>query len=88
MESLKDHNGELLVEDQKNAELLNEYSSSLFTQEDISNIPEPKNMFKGDCNEKLTESKVTPNVVSEKLENLKVNKRPEETIFTQNCYTN
>ena len=49
---LKDQNGELLVEDQKNAELLNEYFSCVFTQEDISNIPEPKNMFKGDSNEK------------------------------------
>ena len=67
---------ELLVEDQKNAELLNEYFSSVFTQEDISNIPEPKNMFKWDSNEKLTELKVTPNVVLEKLENLKVDKSP------------
>ena len=49
---LKDQNGELLVEDQKNAELLNEYFSSVFTQEDISNKPEPKNMFKEDIAKK------------------------------------
>ena len=73
---LKDQNRELLVEDQKNAELLNEYFSSVFTQEDISNIPEPTNMFKGDSNEKLTELKVTPNEVLGKLENFKVDKSP------------
>ena len=60
---LKDQNGELLVEDQKNAELLNEYFSSVFTQEDISNMPELKNMFKEDSTKKLTELKVTPEEV-------------------------
>ena len=73
---LKDQNGELLVEDQKNAELLNGYFSSVFTQEDVSNIPEPKIMFKGDNNEKLTELQVTPKEVLGKLENLKVDKSP------------
>ena len=73
---LKDQNGELLVEDQKNAELLNGYFSSVFTQEDVSNIPEPKILFKGDSNEKLTELKVTPKEVLGKLENLKVDKSP------------
>ena len=76
MGPLKDQNGELLVEDQKNAELLNGYFSSVFTQEDVSNIPEPKIMFKGDNNEKLTELQVTPKEVLGKLENLKVDKSP------------
>ena len=57
MGPLKDQNGELLVEDQKNAELLNEYFSRVFTQEDISNIPEPKNMFKVDSNLKTNRIK-------------------------------
>ena len=85
---MKNKNGELLAEDQKNAELLNEYFSSVFTQEDISNMPESKNMFKEDSNEKLTELKMTPKEVLGKLEKLKVDKSPGETIFTQNCYTN
>ena len=71
-----DRNGELIVEDQENAELLNEYFSSLFTQEDISNIPEPKNIIKEDSKEKLTELMGTPNEVLGKLENLKEDKSP------------
>ena len=57
-------------------ELLNEYFSSVFTQKDISNIPEPRNMFKGDSNEKLAELKVTPNEVLGKLKKLIVDKSP------------
>ena len=48
----------------------------MFTQENISNMPEPKNMFNEDRNEKLTELKVTPKEVLGKLEKLKVDKSP------------
>ena len=51
-------------------------------------MPEPKHMFKGDSDKKLTELKVTSKEVLGKLEKLKVDKSPGETIFTQNCYTN
>ena len=44
MGPLKDQNGELLVEDQKNAELLNGYFSSVFTQEDVSKHTRAKSL--------------------------------------------
>ena len=48
----------------------------MFTQEDISNIPEPKQRFIEGNNPKLTELIVTPDEVMRKLEKLKVDKSP------------
>ena len=70
-----------------NAELLNKYFGSVFTQEDISNTPEPKV-----CSKKI--AKKTSRAKGDTKEGIgeigKVESRqkPRGTIFTQNCYTN
>src|SRR6266496_3704942 len=59
------------------AYLLNNYFSSVFTLENIQNIPEPIRIFKGDIvTEGLYLTLITPELVEKKLEKLNVNKCP------------
>ena len=62
--------------------------SSVFTQEDLTNVPEPKKMFQGRSEQKLTELRVSTKEVLIKLDKLKVDKSPGVTIFIQNFYLN
>ena len=74
---LKDSLGNLIIKNNDAACLLNNYFSSVFTMEDIHNIPEPIKMFKGDINtEGLLFSFITPELVEKKLDKLNVNKCP------------
>jgi ribonucleases P/MRP protein subunit RPP40 len=74
---LKDKLGQVVTDDQKTANLLNEYFSSVFTLENKNNIPIPVQMFKGEMNiEGLLNIVITADSVEKKLENLNVNKCP------------
>ena len=50
---LKDKCGKIIVDDQQGADLLNEYFCSVFTKENLENIPQPDLKFKGSEKEKL-----------------------------------
>ena len=52
---LKNELGEVVENDEEVAEMLNNYFCTVFTEEDIENIPEPVNMFKGKIDEKMTD---------------------------------
>ena len=65
-----------MIDDQDGADLLNKYFSSVFTQEDLANVPEPKRMFQGRSEQKLTELRVSTKEVLIKLGKLKVDKSP------------
>ena len=57
--------------------MLNNYFSSVFTKEDCSNIPEPKNLFEMDNSTNfLINIKITEETVRKKLKDLNVNKCP------------
>ena len=85
---LRNPDGALVIDDQDGADLLNKYFSSVFSQEDLTNVPEPKRMFQGRSEQKLTELRVSTKEVLIKLGKLKVDKSPGVTIFIQNCYLN
>jgi len=74
---IKDSLGNIITKDKDVSCLLNNYFSSVFTLEDIHNIPEPIMIFKGDMDtEGLLKSLITPELVAKKLEKLNVNKCP------------
>ena len=66
---LKDSAGNLITDDDKMAELLNDFFCSVFTQEDCSNIPDAEQLFTGDT--PLETVEVTEDKVKKKLEKLK-----------------
>ena len=71
---LKDGNGKLQTDDQKMAEILNSTFTSVFTVEDMSNIPNPVQLFSG--NSPLSDFVVTEDMVMEKLNALDPSKSP------------
>ena len=73
---LKDKNDKIIVDDQQGADLLNDYFSSVFTKENIENVPQPEQKFKGIDNEKLINLDITEYDVLQKLTKLKVDKSP------------
>ena len=50
--------------------------SSVFTREDISSLPVPETKFEGSEGERLGQLVVTPEVVANKINNMKENKSP------------
>ena len=74
---LKDQGGEVIIDDEVAANILNDYFSSVFTIEDCSNIPEPAQIFKGSLiREGLFDLDITSEMVEKKLEKLNVSKCP------------
>ena len=68
---LADENGNVITDDQKTAYTFNEYFSSVFTKEDLSHMPEPKQMFTGGEQEMLKNVDINETKVKSKL--LKLN---------------
>ena len=66
-------NEEVIVDDEEAAEVLNKYFSSVFTLEDLGNIPEPKQTCL-DSGNGLTQIIFTKNNVVEQLKRLKTDK--------------
>ncbi len=73
---LTDDNGEVITDDLKTAMVLNDYFSSVFTLEQMHNIPQPKNMFAGLMGDVLGGVEVTVQNVLKFLTKLKPGKAP------------
>ena len=77
---LKDNNGNLVVEDSKICNLLNDFFSSVFTQEDVNcteqDFPILRNLFTGNLDDALNEVFVDEEDVKCRLKRLKINKAP------------
>ena len=58
------------------AEELNMQFSSVFTREDTSSIPVPETKFERSEGEMLGQFVVTPEIVANKIDNMKENKSP------------
>ena len=71
---LEDNAGNIITQGILMAEELNMHFSSVFTREDISSLPVPK--FEGSLGERLGQLVVTPEVVANKINNMKENKSP------------
>ena len=69
--------GETVLDDKIAANMMNEYFASVFTVEDISNIPEPTKLFESMSEiSKLKSIEITEEDVKNKLDKLKVGKSP------------
>ncbi|HEX8808198.1 MAG TPA: hypothetical protein VF760_04300 [Xanthobacteraceae bacterium] len=70
------YNAEYVInEDKSAADVLNNYFASVFTKEDLSNIPEPTDVFKGSIQQEgLDTFVITEELVFKKLSELNVNK--------------
>jgi ribonucleases P/MRP protein subunit RPP40 len=69
--------GTIVEDDGEAANLLNDYFSSVFTMENMNNIPEPIKFFQGIVtDEGLLSIHITSDLVERKLEKLKVDKCP------------
>lgn len=74
---LKDKGGQVINDEKQAANLLNEYFSSVFTNENYNNAPVPKQIFQGNIQtEGLLDVEITEEMVANKLEKLDVNKCP------------
>ena len=79
---LKDENGKLVLDDKDRAQLLNTFFSSVFTKENMTQIPEVKNRDNtGGEDEKLNEIKIDSIMVFNKLARLKEGKAPGDDGF-------
>ena len=73
---LEDNAGNIITQGFLMAEELHMHFSSVFTREDTSSIPVPDTKFKGSEGERLGQVVVTPEVVANKINNMKENKSP------------
>ncbi len=81
---LKNKEGELITDELGMANILNEFFSSVFTEEDTSQMPEVEEVFTGTEEQQLKDMFFTESMISEKLRQLKPNKAPGP----DNMYTN
>ena len=73
---LEDNAGNIITQGFLMAEELNMHFSSVFTREDTSLVPVPETKFEGSEGERLGQLFVTPEVVANKVNNMKENKSP------------
>ena len=72
---LKNELGDIITDNKIAADVMNKYFASVFTVEDLTNIPEPVQIFKSTSeSDKLKEIEIKEDNVTKKSENLKVNK--------------
>ena len=73
---LEDNAGNIITEGVLMAEELNMHFSSVFTREDTSSLPVPETKFNGTEGERLGQLVITPEVIANKINNMKDNKSP------------
>ena len=73
---LENNRGNIISDWFQMAEVLDEYSSSVFTIEDISSLPVPFIKFQGSKSEHLGQLFVTPEMIANKIKKMKDNKSP------------
>ena len=72
---LKDSSGNVITDDKLTSDQLNKYFVSVFTKEDLTNIPDPDKIFMGNSvNEGLNKIEISEVVVYNKLSEINVNK--------------
>ena len=71
---LKDKCGKIIVDDQQGADLLDEYFFSVFTKENLENIPQLDLKFKSTEEEKLLDLVILEIDILKKLAKLRVDK--------------
>lgn len=76
--------GELVENGEDMSKMLNDYFLSVFTQENLTTIPERVQVYEGEDNDKLRDVTITRQVVQDEIGRLKKNKSPgHDEIFTR-----
>jgi len=84
---LKNELGEIITDNKIAADVMNKYFASVFTVEDLTNIPEPVQIFKSTSeSDKLKEIEIKEDDVIKKLENLKVKSPVPDDIHAKLLY--
>ena len=73
---LEDSAGNIITQGVLKTQELNMHFSSVFTRKDTSSLPVPETKFEGSEEERLGQLVVTPEVVANKINNMKENKSP------------
>ena len=73
---LTNDEGDIIMDDKETAEELNKYFGSVFSQEDVENIPEAPVMFKGAEDQRLENVLFTREKIIQELEKLHTDKSP------------
>ena len=73
---IENANGDLLRDEEQMAEAFSDFFKSVFTQEDLVNIPDPPQIFTGSEEEKLVNVKITEERVLKKLKQINPTKAP------------
>jgi fumarate hydratase class II len=68
--------GEVIIDSTQAANLINDYFTSVYTDEEMSNLPDPVNIFTKTIEESLQTIEFTIAIVQEKLSKMKPNKAP------------
>jgi len=71
-----DDNGRVVTDSIEMAEVFNKQFSSVFTAEDVSNVPAAEKFFKGPSEEKLVDIKITAQLVRKQMQGLRADKSP------------
>ena len=77
---LEDNAGNIITEGVLMAEELNMHFSSVFTREDTSSLPVPETKFNGTEGERLGQLVITPEVLANKINNMKDNKSRNKSV--------
>jgi len=73
---LQDSFGQEVKEARDMVEVFNQQFSSVFTAEDVANIPSPENTFRGDVTDRLVHIEIGVDAVKSRLEKLREDKSP------------
>ncbi len=68
--------GDVIDDSEGMNKLLNNYFLSVFTQENLSTLPEGVQVYEGNDNDRLRDVTITRQVVLEEIDRLKKNKSP------------
>ena len=73
---LVDNSGEIVIDEVATAKTLNDYFGSVFTKENMTNVPKPTKLFDGENDDMLSDIICTKQGVLEVLTQLKTDKSP------------
>ena len=76
MGPLTDVHGEIVTDDSEAANMLNDYFTSVFTEEITEDLPTPKYLFPGEAHQVLNSLDFSPGIIKSRIMKLKSNKAP------------
>ncbi len=74
---LKTDTGDVIDDSEGMSKLLNNYFLSVFTQQNLSSLPEGVQVYEGNDNDRLRDVTITRQIVLEEIDKLKKSKSPD-----------